>query len=84
MCTANGNNLLKLTLTGQDVGAGPLNLVLQDDKALPASRTCASDYEVSKVIVKGDALAVFVRYSSPGFEGPDIRSIVVTEKQDLP
>lgn len=52
--------------------------VLQDDTALPRSRGCAHHYEVRRVTVFRDALAVVLAYSRDGFEGPDWRHLVVT------
>lgn len=79
-----GNNLVKVTLKGEDFqGSGVLEAVLQDDKTLPKSRECASEYKVSQVILNGESLVVFLRYSRPGFEGPDHRHLVVTAKQTL-
>jgi predicted secreted protein len=52
--------------------------VLQRDSRLPASRACAHDYEIHSVFVLGSSLAVFVRVTRDGFEGWDLRWMVVT------
>jgi predicted secreted protein len=63
--------VLKLTVNG-----GVRDL--QRDSRLPTARGCAYDYAVRSLHVYGRSLAVFVSYRRPGFEGPDLRWIVVT------
>jgi predicted secreted protein len=71
----------RLELTDPDGGTRVLN----DDKSLPASRTCARDYAISDVIVlpsdggaTGATMAVIVSLIRQGFEGPDRRFLAVT------
>jgi predicted secreted protein len=54
--------------------------VLQRDSRLPASRQCAYDYELRSAHLVGRSLAVFVSYKTTGFEGPDLRWLVVTAR----
>lgn len=64
--------------------SGPL--LIYEDKTLPESRRCAISYAVSDVFRfrKGGApgyYAVLIRVEQlPGFEGPDIRYIAVTQR----
>jgi len=51
---------------------------LQADRSLPASRGCPFAYSIAEVYVLGDHVAVFLRLESAGFEGRDIRHLVVT------
>jgi predicted secreted protein len=75
---------MKLTLTNKEGEATPINRVLQQDSAsLPKSRGCAMGYSVTNVIKSGSALVVAVKYSSPGFEGPDTQHMVVTTEAAL-
>jgi len=56
--------------------------VLQKDSKLPQRRGYVLSYHISDVYMyrSTDAtyLAVFINYTTPGFEGPDIRYMVVT------
>ncbi len=52
--------------------------VLQKDSQLPAARTCALGYKLHHVHVFGQQLAVFLTRETPGFEGSDLRWMVVT------
>jgi predicted secreted protein len=54
--------------------------VLQSDAKLPASRRCAFDYEIQSVFVYGSSLAVLIKVSLYGFEGPDLRWMMVTAR----
>jgi predicted secreted protein len=54
--------------------------VLQRDTRLPESRQCAYDYEFHSAFVYGRSLAVFMRYKTRGFEGADVRWMVVTTR----
>lgn len=60
------------------VRAGSRVVVLQNDTELPKSRGCPFSYGIDHARMKGDRIAVFIRYSTPGYEGPDTRQIVVT------
>lgn len=51
---------------------------LQKDKDLPESRGCVNTYSMQNVYSYKDKIAVFINTYSYGFEGPDMRFIVVT------
>lgn len=51
---------------------------LQRDTALPASRSCPLDYAIQYVYLYDDFIAVFLNMYRIGFEGPDMRYLVVT------
>ncbi len=53
-------------------------IILQKDTRIPKSRGCPLDYYIVKVLVYKGYIAVFINVSLPGFEGPDIRQMVVT------
>jgi predicted secreted protein len=72
-CGDNVPKYLSLTLR-----FGAFERLIQHDTRLPASRACAYDYEVHSVFVFGRSLAVFVKLLLTGFEGPDVRWMVVT------
>jgi predicted secreted protein len=61
-----------------------ISAILQQDAALPESRQCAFAYGVHRVYWSGDRIAVFLSMLKPGFEGPDLRYLVVTGKQADP
>lgn len=52
--------------------------ILQKDTRLPASRGCAYKYRIERVVMIDKRIAVFLNVFRPGFEGPDIRHMVVT------
>ena len=52
--------------------------VLQKDKELPKSRGCAIEYRIQDVYLYENTAAVFINVFTPGFEGPDMRFMVVT------
>jgi predicted secreted protein len=64
---------LKLTVAGK-------TRTLQKDGKLPSSRACARAYEMKSAHIFGNTLAVFVTVDLPGFEGSDIRWMVITTK----
>ena len=73
-----------LVLTNETSGE---EMILNDDKRIPKSRGCPQKYYVEQVLTYprpgGDfSLAVLVRYSLPGFEGPDGRFLAVTAVVD--
>ncbi|MCS7067237.1 MAG: DUF2259 domain-containing protein [Meiothermus sp.] len=70
-CLTQPSRLLELRLDGK---------ALQRDTRLPASRACAYDYEIHSVFVLGSSLAVFVRVTLDGFEGPNLRWMVVSAR----
>lgn len=73
-CDGHAPQLLKITLVGK------ITKILQNDTQLPASRKCAADYRMHSVFVYGSSLAVFVSVGSDGFEGSNVRFMVVTAK----
>ena len=56
------------------------NTILQKDDALPKSRGCAIRYRAQDVFLYEGNVAVFISVFTPGFEGPDMRFMVVTGK----
>lgn len=76
-CLNPTGRLLEITLSR--VG---MNLILQRDARLPASRRCALSgmyaYNPNIAPEGRSGLAVFVRVVLDGFEGPDVRWMVVT------
>ncbi len=77
--------LLKLSVVGKEGnGTEGFAQLLQQDKSLPKSRSCAGSYGVQRVIKKGNSLVIVLSFSEPGFEGPDVRHMVVTGKVDFP
>jgi predicted secreted protein len=76
--------LLTLSVEGRaDSSTQGFRALLQQDSRLPKSRGCATSYSVQRVTILGDNLVVALYYSTPGFEGPDVRSMVVTGKVKL-
>lgn len=69
--------LLKLSVMGQGDAKDRVQ-VLQEDKRLPKSRAHPLAYTVRRVTAFKDGLVVIVSYSTPGFEGPDVRYIAVS------
>lgn len=57
---------------------GQKTKILQADQRLPASRGCVYKYRIERVIVYENKIAVFLNIFLPGFEGPDVRHMVVT------
>lgn len=66
--------MLKLSLTNRD-GA---EQVLQNDLRLPTSRGCVESYSIQRVTTFNGGLVVQLSYTGPGFEGPDVRQMIVT------
>jgi predicted secreted protein len=64
---------LKLTVAGKTRS-------MQKDGKLPSSRACARAYEMKSAHVFGNILAVFVTVDLLGFEGSDLRWMVITTK----
>jgi predicted secreted protein len=58
--------------------------ILQSDKTIPESRFCPFGYRIERVYFYGDKIAVFLNYFYYGFEGPDLRYLVVTGKLSQP
>lgn len=66
---------LRLTLTDPE----KVVHVLQDDQQVPASRGCALRYRIQDVyLYQASAIAVFINLFSPGFEGENMRFLVIT------
>jgi predicted secreted protein len=56
--------------------------ILQKDSILPKRRNCPYGYRIESVYSYKDRLAVFLNVFSHGFEGPDMRYMVVTAATD--
>ena len=69
----------KIAVTLKDNKAATTT-VLQKDASLPPSRGCPTRYELQYVYLYKKYIAVFMNYYTTGFEGPDLRYIVVTGK----
>lgn len=70
----------RLTLTNEETGTAR---VLHDDERVPKSRGCPLKYTIANVYshTRTDgsiSLAALLRFSKPGFEGPDRRLMAVT------
>ncbi len=76
--------IFKLTLTH----SGGQQQVLQEDKRLPPSRGCPLNYRIQDVYwysyQKHNYIAVFINVISAGFEGEDMRYLVVTAEVKAP
>lgn len=70
--------LLKLSLMSLEEPR--TRLVLQEDKRLPKSRAYPLSYTVRRVTAFREGLVVIVSYTTPGFEGPNVRYIAVSGK----
>jgi len=71
--------MLTLSIKGLAEDDGRL-VVLHQDKTLPRIRSCVSGYKVHRVTAYADSLVIGLAYSGLGFEGPDVRQMVVTGK----
>jgi predicted secreted protein len=81
-----GEEALKFDLTLEDRTYNknlPLQ-ILQSDKIIPEKRNCPFGYRIERVYFYGDKTAVFLNYFYQGFEGPDLRYLVVTGKLNQP
>jgi predicted secreted protein len=58
--------------------ATALQILQKDADVLPKSRNCPFGYKVERVYVYENKIAVFLNVFSIGFEGPDMRYMVVT------
>ena len=67
---------LELTL----LVSGKTRVLQKDGLTLPKSRACALSYEMRSAHLLGNNLAVFVAVHLPGFEGSDIRFMVITTR----
>ena len=57
-------------------------IILQEDVRLPKSRGCPLDYRIQDVYLYNRTLAVFLNMMLPGWEGHDMRYLVVTGAVD--
>jgi len=71
--------MLTLYLNGVSPG-DQRQMLLHRDTTLPQSRNCVIGYQVQRVTAYGDSLVVGLSYSELGFEGPNVRQMVVTSK----
>lgn len=72
---------INLTLKSSTNYKVPELRVLQNDSDdLPKARNCPFGYKIERVYVYEDKVAVFLNVFSQGFEGPDMRYMVVTGK----
>ena len=72
----------RLELINESTGA---RQIINNDSSVPKSRRCPQSYSIEEVAASpyspdGVSLAVLVRYSLPGFEGPDGRLLAVTTR----
>lgn len=70
---------LKLSIAGLGEASGTVQ-ILQEDKQLPKSRAYPLAYSVRRVTAFKDGLVVIVSYTTPGFEGPDVRYMAISGK----
>lgn len=75
-CMAGPAKMFRLELEYEDGAV----MTLQRDTALPRSRSCAYDYRIKAVYTYLTAIAVIVEYSTDGYEGPNVRQLIVTGK----
>jgi predicted secreted protein len=78
-CDYNDDPIRKLELVLKNKEADTTK-VLQKDANLPRSRGCPLGYRMQYVYLYQDNVAVFVNTYYMGFEGPDMRYMVVTGK----
>lgn len=72
------NPILKLQLGLKHEGDSPMEKILQTDTTVPENRGCPNDYSIQNVYLYKNNIAVFVNIYTMGFEGPDMRYLVVT------
>lgn len=75
-CIAGPAKIFRLELEYEDGAV----MTLQHDTALPDSRGCAYVYRIMAVYTYLTSMAVIVEYSSDGYEGPNVRQLIVTGK----
>lgn len=78
-CDIFEQEIFKFELTLKDNESNEMK-ILQKDADLPKSRGCALSYSIQNVYIYADALAVFLNVLTPGFEGADMRYMVVSGK----
>lgn len=74
--------MLKLSIIGMGEASGTVQ-ILQEDKRLPKSRPYPLNYSVRRVTAFKDNVVVIVSYTTPGFEGPDVRYMAISGKFTL-
>lgn len=70
---------LKLSIAGLGEASATVQ-ILQEDKKLPKSRAYPLAYSVRRVTAFKDGLVVIVSYTTPSFEGPDVRYMAISGK----
>lgn len=78
-CEYTEQPVYKFDLSVKDKETGK-TISLQKDGKLPNSRSCPIDYAMQFVYLYEDNIAVFLNTYFIGFEGPDMRYLVVTGK----
>lgn len=79
-CTEDyGYDFFKIELTLRN-NEEKTDKTLQKDATLPASRGCVLEYRIQDVFLYEGQIAVFLNTYTIGFEGPDMRHMVVTGK----
>jgi len=78
-CDYSDQPIYKFELSLKDKDADK-TVILQKDVGLPNSRFCPIDYSMQFVYLYEDNIAVFLNVYDIGFEGPDMRYLVVTGK----
>ena len=78
-CEYSDQSVYKLELLLKDKDLDK-TVVLQRDSALPKSRACPLSYAIQHVYIYENNIAVFLNTYHMGFEGPDMRHLVVTGK----
>jgi predicted secreted protein len=61
-----------------DLLVGGRKVILQKDAALPRGRSGTYSYSIKKAFINGRKIAAFLEYARAGFEGPDVRQMIVT------
>lgn len=81
-CDYYSNNMIELRLKWQHPYEENEYKIkdLQIDKKQPKVRYCSGDYSIREVRSHKGHVAVAIRFTQPGFEGPDQRFMVVTGK----
>ena len=70
--------IFTLSISDAYEGENPNFKILQKDKKLYRSRGCVFSYAFNQLLVYRGGIVVFIDASVPGFEGPDVRQLVVT------
>lgn len=78
-CEGYGDDMFKIELTLKNNEENTVK-ALQKDATLPPSRGCTINYRIQEVYVYEGQIAVFLNMFYIGFEGPDMRFMVVTGK----